>query len=118
MYSGDLQEADGGGRGVRGSDGAPHPADRCEPRAGEHAGERGERRHLMWVVRVRHLMWVVRVRHLMWVVMARHLMWVVMVRHLMWVLRVGGGDGELRPWHYIYEGERGRWGSPTTVLHL
>ena len=25
----------------------------------------------------------------------------------MWVVRVGGHDGELRPWHYIYEGRRG-----------
>ena len=25
----------------------------------------------------------------------------------LWVVRVGGDDGELRPWHYIYEGRRG-----------
>ena len=36
----------------------------------------------------------------------------------MWVVRVGGDDGELRPWHYIYEGRRGRWGTPTMALHI
>jgi hypothetical protein len=35
-----------------------------------------------------------------------------------WVVRVGGDDGELRPWHYIYEGRRGRWGTPTMALHI
>ena len=28
---------------------------------------------------------------------------------LVCVVRVGGDDGELRPWHCIYEGRRGRW---------
>ena len=35
----------------------------------------------------------------------------------MWVVRLGGDDGELRPWHYIYEGRRGRRGTPTMALH-
>ena len=26
-------------------------------------------------------------------------------------MRVGGDDGELRPWHFLYEGRRGRWGT-------
>ena len=26
-------------------------------------------------------------------------------------MRVEGDDGELRPWHYMYEGRRGRWGT-------
>ena len=30
-----------------------------------------------------------------------------------WVVRVGGDDGEPRPFHYIYERRRGRWGTPT-----
>ena len=44
------------------------------------------------------------------------------------VVRVGGDDGELRPWHYIYEGmnesngnpkgRRGIWGTPTLALHI
>ena len=33
-------------------------------------------------------------------------------------MRVGGDDGELLPWHYIYEGRRGRWGTPTMTLHI
>ena len=33
----------------------------------------------------------------------------------LWVVRVGGDDGELRPWHYIYEGRRGRWGTSVSV---
>ena len=33
-------------------------------------------------------------------------------------MRVGGDDGGLRPWHYIYEGRRGRWGTPTMALHI
>ena len=33
-------------------------------------------------------------------------------------MRVGGDDGELRPWHFIYEGRRGRWGTPTMALHI
>ena len=33
-------------------------------------------------------------------------------------LECGGDDGELRPWHYIYEGRRGRWGTPTMALHI
>jgi len=36
----------------------------------------------------------------------------------LWVVRVGGDDGELRPWHYIYEGRRGRWGTPTMTLPI
>ena len=32
-------------------------------------------------------------------------------------VRVGGDDGELRPWHYICESRRGRWGTPTMKLH-
>ena len=32
--------------------------------------------------------------------------------------RVGGDDGELRPWRYVYEGRTGRWGIPTMALHL
>jgi len=36
----------------------------------------------------------------------------------LWVLRVGGDEGELRPWHYIYEGRGGRWGPPTMALHI
>ena len=32
-------------------------------------------------------------------------------------MRAGGDDGELRPWHYIYEGRRGRWGTATMALH-
>jgi len=35
----------------------------------------------------------------------------------LWVVKVGGDDGELRPWLYIYEGRRGRWGTPTMALH-
>ena len=35
-----------------------------------------------------------------------------------WVVRVGGDDGELRPWHYIYEVRRGRWGTLTMALHI
>ena len=31
-------------------------------------------------------------------------------------MRVEGNDGELRPWHYIYEGRRGRWGNSFPVL--
>ena len=31
-------------------------------------------------------------------------------------LWVAGDDGELRPWHYAYEGRRGRWGTPTMEL--
>ena len=34
-----------------------------------------------------------------------------------WVVRVGD-DGELRPWHYIYEGRRGQWVTPTMALHI
>ena len=34
----------------------------------------------------------------------------------LWVVRVGGDDGELRPWHSIYEGRKGRWGIPTMAL--
>ena len=33
-------------------------------------------------------------------------------------MRVGGDEGELRPWHYIYEGKRGRVGTPTMALHI
>ena len=33
-------------------------------------------------------------------------------------MRVGGDDGELRPWHYIYQGRRGRWKTPTTAPHI
>ena len=33
-------------------------------------------------------------------------------------MRVGGDNGYLRPWHDIYEGRRGSWGSPTMVLHI
>ena len=33
-------------------------------------------------------------------------------------VRAGGDDGELRPWHFIYEGRRGRWGTPTMALHI
>ena len=29
-----------------------------------------------------------------------------------------GDDGELRPWHYIHEGGKGRRGSPTMTLHI
>jgi len=36
----------------------------------------------------------------------------------LWVVRVRRDDGELRPWHYIYEGRRGRWGTPTMALHI
>ena len=28
-----------------------------------------------------------------------------------WVVRGGRDDWELRPWHFIYEGRRGRWGT-------
>jgi len=35
-----------------------------------------------------------------------------------WVVRVGGDDGELLPWHYIYEGRKVRWGTPTMALHI
>ena len=35
-----------------------------------------------------------------------------------WVVRVGGDDRELRPWHCIYEGRRGRCGTPTIALHV
>jgi hypothetical protein len=35
-----------------------------------------------------------------------------------WVVRIGGDDGELRPWHYVYEGRRERWGSLTMALHI
>ena len=27
-------------------------------------------------------------------------------------MSVGGNHGELQPWHYTYEGKRGRWGTP------
>ena len=33
-------------------------------------------------------------------------------------MRVGGDDGELRPWHFIYEGRRGRWGTPIMALYI
>ena len=36
----------------------------------------------------------------------------------MWVVRVGGDDGELRPWHFIHEGGRGRWETPTMAPRL
>ena len=28
----------------------------------------------------------------------------------LWVVKVGRNDGELRSWHFIHEGRRGRWG--------
>ena len=37
---------------------------------------------------------------------------------VLWVVRLGGDDGELRPWHYIYEGGRAQWGTPTMALHI
>ena len=34
----------------------------------------------------------------------------------MWVMRVWGGDGGLRPWHYIYEVRSGRFeGNPNST---
>ena len=36
----------------------------------------------------------------------------------LWVVGVGGDDGELRPWHYIYEGRMGRWETPTMALNI
>ena len=36
----------------------------------------------------------------------------------MWVVRVGGDDGEFRPWNYIHEGRRRRLGTPTMALHV
>ena len=33
-------------------------------------------------------------------------------------MRVGGDDGKLGSWPYIYEGRRGRWGTETMALHL
>ena len=33
-------------------------------------------------------------------------------------MRAGGDDGKLRPWHFVYEGRRGRWGTPTMALHI
>ena len=33
-------------------------------------------------------------------------------------MRVGGDDGDLRSWHYIYEGGRGQLGTPTMALHI
>ena len=35
-----------------------------------------------------------------------------------WVVKVGGNDGNLRPWHYMYKGRRGRWGTPTTCVSV
>jgi len=32
-------------------------------------------------------------------------------------MRVGWDDGELRPWHYIYEGRMRRWVIPNMALH-
>jgi len=34
------------------------------------------------------------------------------------VVKVGGDHGELRPWHYTYEGRGGQWGTPTMALHI
>ena len=36
----------------------------------------------------------------------------------LWVVRVGGNDRELRPWHYMCEGRRGRWGTPTMCVSV
>jgi len=33
----------------------------------------------------------------------------------LWVVRVRGDDGELRPWHFLYEGRQGRC-KPKVVL--
>ena len=33
-------------------------------------------------------------------------------------LMVGGDDEELRPWHFLYEGRRGWWGPPTMALPI
>jgi hypothetical protein len=55
-------------------------------------------------------------RHAAWVPHRGVLMSEVLL--YLWVVRVGGDDGELRPWHYIYEGRRGRWGIPNMALHM
>ena len=33
-----------------------------------------------------------------------------------WVVGVGRDEGDFRQWHYISEGSRGRWGTPTIML--
>ena len=34
------------------------------------------------------------------------------------VVKVGGDDEELRPWHYVHEDRRGRWGTPTMYVYI